>query len=196
MIIAGDGMDRDKLSRAAESSFPGQVIFPGHISDRELLADLYANCDAFIHPNPKEPFGIAPLEAMASGLPLVAPNSGGVLAYANSENSWLATAEPEAFARAVFSVFEDSSSREQKIAKALETAAELTWEKAAGRYLDLYREIWNYSRGALPETSAAFFSKATPDSRSRIGEWAGAMARRLVAWKRSASTLAQNLHPL
>jgi len=181
MIMVGDGLDRDKLRRAAESSFPGRVIFLGHISDRESLADLYANCDAFIHPNPKEPFGIAPLEAMASGLPLVAPNSGGVLAYANSENSWLAPAEPEAFARAVFSIFEDSYRREQKIASALETAAELSWEKAAARYLDLYREIWNYSRGALPETSAVFFSKAAPDSQSKIGELAGVLARRFVA---------------
>src|SRR5262249_54306490 len=148
--------DRDKLTRAAESRFPGQVIFLGHMSDRESLANLYANCDAFVHPNPREPFGIAPLEAMASGLPLVAPNSGGVLAYANPENSWLAAAEPEAFARAVISTFENSSTREQKIARALETAAELTWQKAAGRYLDLYREIWDHSRGAVSQTSAAF----------------------------------------
>jgi alpha-1,6-mannosyltransferase len=50
----------------------------GYIADRELLADILANCDVFLHPNPHEPFGIAPLEAMASRLALVAPDSGGV----------------------------------------------------------------------------------------------------------------------
>ena len=60
----------------------------GHL-DKELLADYYANADVFVHPNPKEPFGIAPLEAMASGVPVVAPNSGGILSYATDENIWM-----------------------------------------------------------------------------------------------------------
>jgi glycosyltransferase involved in cell wall biosynthesis len=32
------------------------------------LVRLYADCDAFIHPNPREPFGIPPLEAMATAV--------------------------------------------------------------------------------------------------------------------------------
>jgi glycosyltransferase involved in cell wall biosynthesis len=180
LIIVGDGMERQKLQRAAETRIPGRALFLGHLTDRESLADLYANCDVFLHPNPREPFGIAPLEALASGLPLVAPNSGGVLAYANSENSWLTTADAKSFARAVQAVFEDRQERARKIANALKTAAALTWEKAAGRYLDLYREIWEHSRGGQRTTSAAFFSKATQSSNSRIGEMAGAIARRLV----------------
>ncbi len=43
------------------------VTYLGHEADRRRLADLYANVDVFLHPNPREPFGIAPLEAMASG---------------------------------------------------------------------------------------------------------------------------------
>ncbi|MGO8818171.1 MAG: glycosyltransferase [Terriglobia bacterium] len=38
------------------------------------MAELLANSDAFIHPNPHEPFGITPLEAMCSELPVVAPS--------------------------------------------------------------------------------------------------------------------------
>ena len=73
------------------------MILLGHIADPERLADIYANCDALVHPNPREPFGIAPLEAMASGLPVVVARSGGVLSYANEENSWLAEPTGAAF---------------------------------------------------------------------------------------------------
>ncbi len=37
------------------------------------MAELLANTDVFIHPNPREPFGITPLEAMCSELPLWRP---------------------------------------------------------------------------------------------------------------------------
>jgi alpha-1,6-mannosyltransferase len=180
LIVVGDGIERQKLQRAAERRIPGRALFLGHLSDRESLADLYASCDVFLHPNPREPFGIAPLEALASGLPLVAPNSGGVLAYANSENSWLTKADPRSFASTAQAVFEDRQERANKVANGLETAAGLSWEKAAGRYLDLYREILDHSRGGQHTTSAAFFSKATQSSNSRIGEMAGAIARRLI----------------
>lgn len=90
LLIAGAGPSLEKLKSDAENLEPERVKILGHITDKEKLADLFANCDAFIHPNPREPFGITPLEAMASGLPVVAPNSGGVLSYANSENAWLA----------------------------------------------------------------------------------------------------------
>ncbi len=68
------------------------MLFYGHVGARETLARLYASCDVFVHPNPREPFGIGPLEAMASGVPLVAPAAGGLLSYANDTNAWLAGA--------------------------------------------------------------------------------------------------------
>lgn len=39
------------------------ITFLGHIADRETLADHYAEADVFLHANPREPIGIAPLEA-------------------------------------------------------------------------------------------------------------------------------------
>ena len=75
-----------KTARAAR---PRARTFLWHL-DRDALAGILANADAFIHPNPREPFGIAPLEAMASGLPLVATETGGVTTYASDETAWLA----------------------------------------------------------------------------------------------------------
>ena len=88
LLIAGDGPLRASIAEEAEKTMPGRIVFLGHV-DKETLSDYYSSCDVFVHPNPKEPFGIGPLEAMASGLPTVIPNAGGLLFYATEENSWL-----------------------------------------------------------------------------------------------------------
>ena len=44
---------------------------------KEELIDLYANCKGFITTSKEEDFGMTPVEAMASGKPVIAPNEGG-----------------------------------------------------------------------------------------------------------------------
>ncbi|HEY8561053.1 MAG TPA: glycosyltransferase, partial [Pyrinomonadaceae bacterium] len=66
LLVAGGGPKAEWLQTETDRSIPGKIVQLGHL-DKETLADYYANCDVFVHPNPKEPFGIAPLEAMASG---------------------------------------------------------------------------------------------------------------------------------
>jgi glycosyltransferase involved in cell wall biosynthesis len=79
---------------------------------------------------------------MASGLPLVAPRSGGVLSYATPENSWLAAPTGDAFADAVRSVFADDAARAAKVANALTTAGEFSWARATAKFFELYDEIF------------------------------------------------------
>jgi alpha-1,6-mannosyltransferase len=141
LIVAGSGPLADWLDREARLRVPGHVQSLGHLTDRAELTDLYANCDAFVHPNPREPFGIAPLEAMAAGLPLIAPRSGGVLSYADETNAWLAEANGEAFAEAVRSVFADPGIRRDKLARARWTAQQHNWGSATAQFFDLYDEL-------------------------------------------------------
>jgi alpha-1,6-mannosyltransferase len=138
LIVAGAGPSMKEFSEEARARVPGRVLMLGHVSNREALIELYANCDAFIHPNPREPFGIAPLEAMAAGLPLVAPRSGGVLTYANDNNAWLAAADGERIAAAVTAAFSSEAMRRQKLACAVETANQYAWPEVSRRFFDLY----------------------------------------------------------
>ncbi|MDP2215196.1 glycosyltransferase [Phenylobacterium sp.] len=55
-----------------------QVIALDYVSDPGDLARLLASADAFLHANENEPFGLAVLEALASGAPVVGPRRGGV----------------------------------------------------------------------------------------------------------------------
>ena len=142
LLIAGDGPKSKWLASKANELIPGRIVQFGHL-DKEQLATFYANTDVFIHPNPREPFGIAPLEAMSSGLPLVAPNSGGILSYADDENAWLVEPTAEAFSNAVTDVLTNAAGREQKVENAKAAVAENTSEKSANRLLDTYLRIYD-----------------------------------------------------
>jgi alpha-1,6-mannosyltransferase len=137
LTIAGDGPLLDEMRRRNTE----HVSFLGHIADRDALAGVYANADVFVHPNPREPFGIAPLEAMAAGLALIAPNTGGVTTYANETNAWLASAEPEAMAAAARAIRAFPAVRAEKIRAARQTAERFDWPVVTNRLLQLYQEI-------------------------------------------------------
>lgn len=157
LIVAGAGPLDEWLGGEGEKLAPGRIRRLGHL-DKELLADYYANADVFVHPNPREPFGIAPLEAMASGVPTVAPNSGGILSYASDENAWLVRPNAEEFADAIRSVMQYPAARRKKIAAALETALANTREASTDRLFATYDRIYEdflHRRAFYTDNSAA-----------------------------------------
>ena len=141
LLVAGAGPKADWLNEETVRNFPNKIIQLGHL-DKETLANYYANADVFVHPNPREPFGIAPLEAMASGVPTLAPNSGGILSYASNENAWLVAPDATSFARAVREIIDDESLRKSKIEKALETAGNNTREKSTDFLFATYDKLY------------------------------------------------------
>ncbi len=165
LLIAGSGDQRPLLERAAQQDLPGKVEFLGYIGDRNELANLLASCDIFLHPNPNEPFGIAPLEAMASGLPLVAPNSGGILDFARDSNAYVVAPTGAAFSRAVLEAIRNPELRKRKVASALSTAASFSLEAAADSFLSLYERIHAVNGGKVAlEEAAPFFCSQPPGS--------------------------------
>ena len=142
LLIAGGGPSRDSLAAECEKRAKGKVVFLGHLNDPAELADLFANCDAFVHPNPREPFGITPLEAMASGLPVAAPNSGGVLSYANDENAWLSEPDAKCFSQAIRDIFSDEVRRQAKVRAASETSRHYKWETSIAALFGLYDKMF------------------------------------------------------
>jgi hypothetical protein len=68
LVIVGDGPEREALFALNEKS---NIIFTGNLSGIEL-ATVYASCDVFVFASQVETFGNVVLEAMASGLPVVA----------------------------------------------------------------------------------------------------------------------------
>ena len=142
LLVAGGGPKADSFKEECEKRLPGKVKMLGHLTDKQKLANLYANCDVFVHPNPREPYGIGPLEAMASGVPVVAPNSGGILSYATQENAWLVNPTGDEFSEAIHKIFAEPERTSQKLANALITVKDSDWEKASAELFEVYDEIY------------------------------------------------------
>jgi glycosyltransferase involved in cell wall biosynthesis len=137
LVVAGSGPLEKELRSRLEQSAPGRSLFLGH-QERESLAALFRAVDLFVHPNPREPFGIVPLEAMSAGLPVLVPRSGGVLTYANDGNAWLANADGACFAAAALEAMNRPAERACRTASAQRTAARFSWVQGTARYFQLY----------------------------------------------------------
>lgn len=84
-----------------------RIIPMGYQKSPFELARVLASCDAFVHANDAEPFGLIVLEAMACGLPVVGVNAGGVAESVDSEVGELAVAsDGSAMAEAIAGLFE------------------------------------------------------------------------------------------
>ena len=76
LALVGDGpMRRQLLARADGASW---ARFLPYESNRDRLADLLAALDLFVAPSSNETFGLAPLEALASGTPVLSADRGGI----------------------------------------------------------------------------------------------------------------------
>jgi glycosyltransferase involved in cell wall biosynthesis len=81
LIIAGGhayGDHSEPYAREILNNLPANVEIKGEITEEELI-DLYARCRGFICTAVDEDFGLTPIEAMASGKPVIAVNEGGFL---------------------------------------------------------------------------------------------------------------------
>lgn len=153
LVVAGDGPARATLTAHAARIAAGRVRFLGHVATREALATLCASADVFVHPNPREPFGIGPLEAMATGVPVVVANAGGVLSYAHDGNAWLA-AGPHADGFAAAIVDAVSGRDEPRLQRARATAQAHAWPVMARAWFAMVDAL-HARRCARPSPASA-----------------------------------------
>jgi alpha-1,6-mannosyltransferase len=97
LVLIGAGKDIRGSSRISSLDFEREP---------QKLAGVIASCDAFIHANENEMFGLVVLEAMAAGLPVVGPNKGGVGELLDESIGQLADGvDPASLAEAVEALF-------------------------------------------------------------------------------------------
>lgn len=137
LVVAGDGPHERRFRAMA----PEGSRFAGML-DAERLAEFYASADALIFPSTTETFGNVLLEAMASGLPVVAPDRGATLEFANERSALLFSAgDAASAAHQLERLLLDRTLREQKRNASLRTAAGHSWDVVWDRLFQDYLEV-------------------------------------------------------
>jgi alpha-1,6-mannosyltransferase len=103
LVIAGDGPRRRALERRARGL---PVTFLGFLSERGEVARLLATADVSLAPGPHETFGLAALEALASGTPVVVSASSALREIVHPGCGMAVPDAPAAFASAVTGLLE------------------------------------------------------------------------------------------
>lgn len=137
LAIGGDGPYRPPLEALAARTVPTGARFLGSV---ESPAIFLSALDIYAHISLQEGFGLAILEAMACGTPVVAANVGGIPELVRSQdNGLLVSSDPREIADTLASLLLSRDAARRLSERALEEVAErYTWRRAAGRFLELY----------------------------------------------------------
>lgn len=139
-IVSGSGdMERKVIEDACKLGIGDKVLFTGFLKD-ERLKQIYRMANLYIMPSVSEPFGITPLEALASGTPVLISKQSGVSEVLNhclKVDFW----DVDEMANKILAVLQNQE-LEDCLAKSGNTEInKLTWSSAAGRIVDVYQNL-------------------------------------------------------
>ena len=164
LMIAGAGPEENALRALAGRD----VLFLGVLDRERSLPRLYASADAFLFASLTETLGLVVLEAMASGLPVVAPAAGGVADHLRDDvNGVVVPANGiDAMATAIVALTLDVQRRRRLSDGARRTALELDWDTELDRLDNCYRGLLGRRRNgrALVERHAYIPEMVAPEA--------------------------------
>jgi len=143
LVVGGNAATRESVVR-----FEGNSLFERVrvVDETPQVADYYAAADVYVHPTLNDSFGMAPLEAMSFGLPVVlSPEPWcGFARYVRDGDEALLLSDPEnaaQLAELVVRLQQDAGLRAQLAQGARQVVARHSWASMARRYQDLYLQV-------------------------------------------------------
>jgi L-malate glycosyltransferase len=140
LTVAGSGPRLDALQQLAQAlGVADSVRFTGRI-DNEHIAELYRNADLMLNPSTADNMPISLLEAMASAVPIVTTNVGGIPHLVTDARNALLVApgDPAAMAAAAMRVFAEEGLARRLVEAGADSAAGYTWAQVRPRLFGVY----------------------------------------------------------
>lgn len=125
--------------RIAAAERSGDVRWLGYVPSAELPL-LYAAARVLVYPSIYEGFGFPPLEAMASGVPVITSNQASLPEVAGSAAIMVEPRDGEALRREMQRLLEDDGEVKRRVALGHAQAAKFTWQRCAEQTMAVYRE--------------------------------------------------------
>jgi glycogen synthase len=139
-VVAGAGDRRSTMiERVAAANLSDRFFFPGFLPPEELDR-LYARADVFVMPSVSEPFGLAALEALQHGTPVIVSRSAGVSEVVRHVLR-VDYGDVEDLASKILSVLAFEPLRRALSARGLAEVRALSWTESAAACVAVYREL-------------------------------------------------------
>lgn len=139
LLISGAHPERTEYPDIANQLKLKNVRFTGFLPDGEM-ADFYRSGHLMVFPSQYEGFGLAPLESMASGTPVLCAK-GGALQETSGDGAQYFEYDVEDLARQILQLINDSALRQELTQKGLAQAQKYTWDNTVQQTRTLYRGI-------------------------------------------------------
>ena len=142
LIIIGDEISKLQSLRRAVHKYDihRHVRFLGYVPDK-TLAVLYRLAALFVFPSLYEGFGLPPLEAMASGTPVVTSNVSSLPEVVGDAALLVDPYDPESIADGILAVLRSTHLRSDLSRRGLERVKAFSWERSAQRVREIYGEV-------------------------------------------------------
>ncbi|WP_341835648.1 glycosyltransferase family 4 protein [Chitinophaga pollutisoli] len=140
MAGSGDMLD-EMIEKANRLEISSRFHFTGFLQGPALQKLLRA-CDVFVMPSVSEPFGLAPLEAIREGVPVIVSRQSGVqevLQYAMKVDWW----DVDALANAIYGLARYRGLANMLRRESIREVSEMSWLKQAAAIKSLYRKVLN-----------------------------------------------------
>lgn len=139
LVLAGDGEEREHVRRlAADLNVSARCLFLGSRAD---IPSVFSACKAYLQTSRVEGFGIAALEAMAAGLPVVASDAPGLGELVRGAGILFPVGNDVVCADAVRRVIEEEGLAVELLRAGKARAMTFSIEKCAEKYLALYQSV-------------------------------------------------------
>lgn len=137
ILVVGDG-----LARAGLEAMLPDAIYTGYLTNG-ALATAFASADLFFNPSASETFGCVTVEALASGLTVVAANAPGSrdIIRDGKDGILCPPEDRDAFRVAIRGLIEDTTTRNALRQSGLERAASYQWDKVLDAMVRNYRTV-------------------------------------------------------
>jgi alpha-1,3-rhamnosyl/mannosyltransferase len=139
LVIAGAWDARYAAEPSPISNRQSQITHIPNIADADLPA-LYAACDAFVFPSLYEGFGLPPLEAMASGAPVICSNASALPEVVGDAALLFDPRDADALSAHIARVVNDPALRDGLRGKSLARAKQFSWERCARETIQVYHD--------------------------------------------------------
>ena len=142
LVLIGDEISKyTSLRRAVHRhQLHKYVRFLGYLPE-DTLTVMYRLASVFVFPSLYEGFGLPPLEAMASGTPVVTSNVSSLPEVAGDAAILVNPYEPESIADGIYRVVTDRPTRDDLCRRGLERSRQFSWESSVRRVREIYEAV-------------------------------------------------------